>query len=101
MKLQKVRHHNLIGHEIGISFSFGYPDSDREVFCKRLHKITAEPDCSGCPYLLSFEMGHGYECVWDDIPDGEFQERVIKHEDRQKEFERVSKLIEEGVLQKG
>ena len=87
MAVKLVSHHNLIGHEINESME-KYGVSDREIYCKRLHKIT-EPlaeDCDNCPYFDGFLMGHGHECV---------------HEDAKKEFIRVSQLIDQGWIKKG
>lgn len=107
MKLEKIWHLNNIGHEINESLRFGYPVSDREIYCKKLHKIT-EPlkrDCDNCPYLAGWMMGHGHVCVWDDIRDEasevEPKMRLIQHEDARKEMRRGSKLIEKGILKKG
>ena len=41
MMKKLIRHINLIGHEINQSIEDGYPESDREIYCKRLHTITA------------------------------------------------------------
>lgn len=35
MKLEKIWHLNNIGHEINESLRFGYPVSDREIYCKK------------------------------------------------------------------
>lgn len=103
MALKQVYHVNLIGHEINESLSENYPKSDREIFCKRLHKIT-EPDfkdCDKCPYFSGTAMGHGIECKWEDVIDVNLDEKVIPHNLVKEEFKRVSKLIDEKVLKKG
>ncbi|WP_462393912.1 hypothetical protein [Mitsuokella multacida] len=103
MKIRKVRHMNWIGHEINESLRFGYPRSDREIYCKKLHKIT-EPlkkDCDSCAYFAGWMMGHGLECDWDDVSEDESQERHIPHEDVRKEMMRVSELIKKGILKMG
>lgn len=102
MAVKLVSHHNLIGHEINESME-KYGVSDREIYCKRLHKIT-EPlaeDCDNCPYFDGFLMGHGHECVWEDVIDVDEDTRIIPHEDTKKEFIRVSQLIDQGWIKKG
>ena len=99
----EVRHYNKIGHEINISLS-GYPSSDREVYCKKLHKVTEplEKDCYNCPYFGGVMQGYGHECVWDDDVESTFDyEKLVKHDDRNKELARVSRLIEKGILKRG
>lgn len=99
----KTRHYNKIGHEINESLT-NYPSSDREVYCKRLHTVK-EPetqDCVGCPYFGGLMQGYGHECVWeDDVPTTFDDEQVVDWADRNKEFLRVSRLIDKGVLKKG
>lgn len=98
-----VYHQNAIGHEINESIQNNLPTSDREIFCKRLHKIT-EPDadeCNKCPYFAGLMMGHGHECKWEDVIDVNLDEKYIPHDKVREEFVRVSKLIDEGVLKKG
>lgn len=102
MAVKQVYHQNLIGHEINESIEGNYPASDREIFCKKLHKIT-EPDakqCESCPYLAGWMMGHGIECKWEDVIDINLDEKVIPHDKRKEEMLRVSKLIDEGVIKK-
>ena len=103
MAVKLVYHKNFIGHEINESVEHGYPSSDREIFCKRLHKII-EPDsdtCNECPYLAGWMMGHGIECKWEDVIDVNLDEKFIPHNKVQEELIRVSKLIDEGILEKG
>ena len=95
--IKLVHHHNFIGHEINESLEF-YTDDvlDREIYCRKLHTIK-EPltqDCNDCPCFAGWEQGHGHECVWDDVVD----EIDVRHDDRYKEFERVDKLIKQGIL---
>lgn len=95
--IKLVHHHNFIGHEINESLEF-YADDvlDREIYCRKLHTIK-EPltqDCNDCPCFAGWEQGHGHECVWDDVVD----EIDVRHDDRYKEFERVDKLIKQGIL---
>ena len=99
----QTRHYNKIGHEINESLT-EYPSNDREVYCKKLHTVKEpeEADCMGCPYFGGLMQGYGHECVWDDdVPTTFDTEQVVDWEDRNKEFLRVSKLIDKGVLKKG
>lgn len=103
MAVKQVYHQNLIGHEINESIQGEYNSKDREIFCKKLHKIT-EPDakeCDSCPYFAGWMMGRGHECKWEDVIDADSDTRVIPHKDARKEMYRVSKLIDEGVIKKG
>lgn len=106
MKLKQIYHTNLIGHEINESVSEGYDSSDREIYCKKSHKIF-EPNAGNCEkysYFAGRAMGHGIECKWEDVPDEEYpdsDEKVIHHKDRRKEMLRVSELIDKGILKKG
>ena len=100
--IQPTVHYNMIGHEINESMAF-YPNADREVFCKKLHKVCVpqRDDCMACEYFNGVMQGYGHECVWDDqVRVGE-TEQTIPWEDRNKEMMRVSKLIDEGYLKKG
>ena len=102
MAVKQVYHLNLIGHEINESLQYGYGTKDREIFCKRLHKIT-EPDakdCDSCPYFAGWMMGHGHECKWEDVIDADDDIKIIPHEDARKEMYRVSKLIDKGIIEK-
>ena len=102
MAVKLVYHQNAIGHEINESLENNYPISDREIFCKRLHKIT-EPnaeDCDACPYFAGWMMGHGIECKWEDTIDINLDEKFIPHEKVREEMIRVSKLIDEGIIEK-
>ncbi len=102
MAVKQVYHMNAIGHEINESLA-NYPASDREIYCKRLHKIT-EPDaevCDKCPYFAGWMQGHGHECKWEDVIDINRDEKFIPHDKVRDEFIRVSKLIDEGVIKKG
>ena len=102
MKIKQVYHLNSIGHEINNSVRFNYPKSDREIYCKKYHKIT-EPTakmCDNCPYFAGTMMGHGIECKWDDVIE-EGDEKLIPHNRVHDEFLRVSQLIDKGILKKG
>ena len=103
MMKKLVRHINLIGHEINQSIEDGYPESDREIYCKRLHTIKEpdEKDCMNCPYFGGLGQGTAHECVWEEPVDISSElYRVIQHKDRYKEMERVSEMIEAGVVEK-
>lgn len=103
MAVMVIHHMNAIGHEINESLEQGYPASDREIFCKKLHKVT-EPnasDCETCPYFSGWMQGHGIECAWEDASMFKDTEVFVPHEDAQKELLRVSKLIDEGIIKKG
>ena len=103
MAVKLVYHQNSIGHEINESLQNNYPTSDREIFCKKYHKIwepTAEA-CKNCPYFSGTMLGHGIECKWEDTIDINLDDKFIPHDLRQQELIRVSKLIDEGIIQKG
>ena len=101
MTKKLIRHINLLGHEINESLQEGYPESDREVYCKRLHAVKEpdEEDCVGCPHFGGLGQGRAHECVWEEPVDISSElERIIPHENRYKEMERVSQMIEMGVV---
>ena len=100
MKKKRVYHHNLIGHEINESLKYFKEDVfDREIYCRKKHQIIEplESDCHNCVFFAGLEQGHGHECVWDDITE---EECVVNHEDRYKEYERVDRLMKQGILEK-
>ena len=101
MALKVINHLNYIGE---------YPTppqdtkpSDLEVFCKRYHDIRAPliTDCGNCPHFAGIMQGYGHECIWEDVVPAEVDEWIVDHSDRQKEFLRVSKLIDQGYIKKG
>ena len=103
MAIKQVNHLNYIGHHINESLQLGMPQSDREIFCKRLHAIK-EPtneDCQDCPHFAGFMMGYGHNCYWEDVVPVENEEEIIPYDDRQKELMRVSQLIDKGYIQRG
>ena len=103
MTKKLIRHINLIGHEINQSIEDGYPESDREIYCKRLHTIKEpdDKDCINCPYFGGLGQGTAHECVWEEPVDISSElYRIIEHKDRYKEMERVSEMIEVGVVKK-
>lgn len=104
MSIRKIIHLNLIGHEINESLNKDAPSSDREVFCKKLHKVT-EPlakDCENCEYFAGLMMGYGHACAWeDDYPSDAPDEKIVPHGERMSEMLRVSKLIDQNVIRKG
>lgn len=100
MEKKLVYHHNLIGHEINESLQHYKDDvTDREVYCRKKHQILEplEQDCLRCPYFAGLEQGHGHECAWKDITG---EEHVVDHVDRYKEYERVDRLMKQGILEK-
>lgn len=103
-----VRHYNYIGRDINLSLD-DYPVSDREVYCKKRHEV-CEPlweDCKNCPHFGGWMQGQGHECVWEDVApytptvSGATPDYSVQHKDRHKELLRVSKLIDQGTLQRG
>ena len=101
--IKVVPHYNKIKRHINDSLRSHAPSSEREVYCKRLHVVKEpdEEDCNNCPYFAGFMMGYGHNCYWKDVVPVEDEEVVINHEDVQKEFMRVSQLIDKGYVQKG
>ena len=113
--LKTIRHKNWI--ETEINYSQFLPSSSRQVYCRKLHKIT-EPqlnDCSSCSCYHGVMMGKGHECIWEDVvPDdlndtenGTFTNRNTDREAREIEWKqrtaellRVSQLIDQGILKK-
>ncbi len=98
MLTRMVHHHNLIGHEINESLIYYKNDVfDREIYCRKKHMITEpkEKDCTYCPYYAGLELGHGHECLWEDVVDEQYN---IPHDERYKEYERVDKLIKQGII---
>lgn len=98
MEKHLVYHHNLIGHEINESLQYFENDVlDREIYCRKQHQILEplESDCFTCPYFASLEQGHGHECAWDDVTEIDY---IINHSDRYREYERVDKLLKQGIL---
>ena len=99
MEKRLVHHHNMIGHEINESLECYANDVfDREVYCRKEHVIKEplEKDCMGCPFFAGVEQGNGHECAWEDVTDVEY---VVKHEERYREYERVDKLIKQGIIE--
>lgn len=101
MAFKVVNHLNYAGYNP--SFPQDTTLKDLEVFCKRRHDIRAPlvDDCKDCPYFAGVMQGYGHECTWEDIVPAEVEEVIVEHSDRQKEFMRVSKLIDQGYLKKG
>lgn len=100
MEKRVVYHHNLIGHEINESLEHFADDVfDREIYCRKKHQVLEplEKDCIGCGYFVGVEQGHGHECAWEDVTEAEY---TIFHEDRYKEYERVDRLIKQGIIEK-
>ena len=103
MAIKTIKHYNFMSGNINDLSRYGAPDSNYEVYCKRAHAVKAPTldDCSQCPYFGGFMGGNGHECVWEDVNPVEVNELYVYPLDKQKEFMRVSKLIDEGWLQKG
>lgn len=99
--------YKVVNHLNYISYPIIFPQlatqGDMEVFCKKRHAIIAPTleDCDNCPYYAGMMQGYGHECIWEDIVPAETEEVSVDHSDRQKELMRVSKLIDQGYLQKG
>ena len=95
METKQVEHVNKIS---------GWDNAkQRELFCKREHKlVSASIDkCEKCPYFKSAGQGDVIICVWEDRPPAAGITRVIPHSEIRDEFLRVSALIDEGIVQKG
>ena len=92
-------HYNKIASHINDTDN----QTEQEVYCKRLHKVTVpqKKDCDTCPYFVGVMGGYGHECTWEDCVPSIVKTIVIKWEDRNNEFMRVSKLIDEGLIKKG
>lgn len=100
MEKKMVYHHNLIGHEINESLQYFADDVfDREIYCRKKHQILEplEQDCMACPYFAGMEQGHGHECAWEDVTEAE---HVVTHNERYKEYERVDRLLKQGIIEK-
>lgn len=98
-----ISHYNFISGDINLLNQTNAPEGNYEIYCKRLHTITNPTAdlCNSCPYFGGIMDGKGHECIWEDINPVEVNELYIEPNDKQKEFLRVSKLIDRGLLQKG
>jgi len=99
MKKRLVYHRNVIGHEINESLQYHGEDVlDREVYCRKLHRIVEplQKECESCLFYAGWDHGNGHICKWEDIVEEEYH---IPHVDRYKEYERVDILIKKGVLE--
>ena len=103
MKKKLVIHLNFYGQEINQSFQNGEPNSVRAIFCKKQHKVcNVWEKCQTCPYLADWMQGNGIGCAWEDWVDDSTPEGTeVFVNNPQKEFLRVSKLIDQGILKKG
>lgn len=103
MARKVIPHNNFIGGNINDLLRNKAPESSYEVYCKKLHtiKVPTENDCTNCPYFSGLLQGYGHQCNWEDIVPVETTELDIQPSEKQKEFLRVSKLIDRGLLKKG
>ena len=103
MARKVIPHNNYISEHINDLVRLKAPESSYEIYCKRFHtiKIPTENDCNNCPYFSGLLQGYGHQCNWEDIVPVETTELEIPSSAKQKEFLRVSKLIDRGLLKKG
>lgn len=102
MAKQMINHLNYISQNINDSDNESALVHEREIYCRKLHSIV-EPlkrDCESCPCFNGLLQGEGHECVWEDVLPADSVEWEVYPYDKQKELLRVSKLIDEGLLQK-
>lgn len=69
-----------------------------KVYCRRDHnmKYIDFRECRKCPYFEGDFQGLGVECRWEDyVP---INADTYRTEDEDKEFQRVSKLINSGIV---
>lgn len=76
---------------------YNHFDTKGRVYCRRLNKIIDNlKSCYSCPLVSGSLQGDGVECTWDD-----YQILTpINVTDPKAELLRVSKLIDEGRLEK-
>ena len=100
MAIKTIPHINHIADHINY---LGDDPRKFEVYCKRAHRVYAPTteECHACPYYGGFAGGYGHECVWEDCVPIEEITSTIAWEDRNKEFIRVSQLIDNGLIKKG
>ena len=98
-----IPHNNFIAGHINDALNDEVSENNYEIYCKRLHtiKVPTTNDCAGCPYFSGLLHGYGHQCSWEDIVPVETTELDIFPSEKQKEFLRVSKLIDRGLLEKG
>lgn len=86
--LKPVNHQNIVS------------DSGR-VYCKKLGKVINldYKDCNTCDYCFGSLQGQGVECMWEDSINN--QSSIVTVTNPNKEFLRVSKLIDDGIIKKG
>ena len=103
MAIKTITHYNFLGANINDLAKYGAVSSDYTVYCKRAHAIKSPTldDCNNCPYSGGFMNGEGYECIWEDVNPVEVNELYVYPNDKQKEYMRVSKLIDEGLIERG
>jgi len=83
-KKRLVIHHNMFGPSA--QFTAINNEDDYKIYCRKEHNVV-KPNCVGCNYWYSDEMGNGRACLWDDYFDEE--ERIIPNDKKEKEFDRV------------
>lgn len=75
--------------------------NNQTIFCKKKHELVNLMDnlnyCDKCTYIYGSLQGNGVECAWLDI----FSEPYMQITDPQREFERVSSLVENKILERG
>ena len=76
---------------------YNHFDKNGRVYCRRLNKIIDSlKDCYACPLVSGSLQGYGVECTWDDYQ----PLSPINVNNPKTELLRVSKLIDEGKLEK-
>lgn len=97
--IHPVIHYNKIGHEINESVT-DYSNSDRTIYCRQHHTILSPglKRCANCPLFYDSMGAYGVACKWDDVNPRNMI--VVPHKNCQKEFLRVSQLMDEGLLKR-
>lgn len=76
-------------------------EGDSSVYCKKNHKIEKltklQNQCFDCPYFYGTLQGAGVECGWEDTS----AEPIVAVTNPQRELLRVSKMIDDDIIQKG
>lgn len=81
--------------------NFALEENNEMVYCKKNHEIgklaKIQTQCADCEYFYGCLQGEGVECEWEDVTDKPFWDVS----NPQEELSRVSKLIDENLIQKG